>query len=187
MKKLFFTIPTKTTEDFLSSVKLNDLYELYSQAGYIILIPGESFGSAVEMLIECDVVYMFEGWEKYPDCQDFLSIAKNREKKLIGAITCGGNEHNPKIIKKTVLSYLDITEDQFSSKLRFKEITEARQIFCSICRNKTSLSLSKIGSYVRSGYSHSDVIHACEKARNLYEVEYKYRLKYWEIEKLLDV
>ena len=57
---------------------------------------------------------------------------------------------------------------------RKREIVELRQIFQWLCRNKTCLSLKKIGQ-ICGGRDHSTVINSCRVVNDLADTNKKYR------------
>jgi chromosomal replication initiator protein len=57
--------------------------------------------------------------------------------------------------------YADYLPSHISHSTRKREVLEPRQIFMWILRNKTTISLKKIGQ-ICGGRDHSTVIHACQ-------------------------
>lgn len=64
----------------------------------------------------------------------------------------------PETIRDHCTSFFCITQDDFQSVARNKNIVKARQFFSCLCRKLTRLSLSDIGSYMGKR-DHSTVIH----------------------------
>jgi len=64
---------------------------------------------------------------------------------------------------------LGVDVEQIKSKSRKPELVQCRQIICKLGREKTSLSLKKIGNEI-GGRDHATVIHNLES----FEADYEY-------------
>lgn len=79
------------------------------------------------------------------------------------------NGLEPERIKSIVASYYGIRVADMDSKKRNANIAFPRQVAIYLCRQYTSLSLSKIGM-IFGGRDHSTVVHSCDRIQKL---EYK--------------
>jgi chromosomal replication initiator protein len=70
-------------------------------------------------------------------------------------------------------AYADYLPTHISHSTRKREVLEPRQIFMWLIRNKTSISLAKIGSLC-GGRDHSTVIHACRKVDDYAATDRRY-------------
>ncbi|OGC21490.1 chromosomal replication initiation protein DnaA [candidate division WOR-1 bacterium RIFOXYB2_FULL_42_35] len=68
-------------------------------------------------------------------------------------------------IKKVAAQFYNVRIDDFSAKIRTKEIATARQVAMYLCRELTGASLPKIGGEF-GGRDHTTVMHACDKIRS---------------------
>ncbi|MDD3201491.1 MAG: chromosomal replication initiator protein DnaA [Bacteroidales bacterium] len=87
-------------------------------------------------------------------------------------------------IQSTVCNYFGITNDQFLSKTRKREIVQARQIAMYLSRNMTKTSLASIGSQL-GGKDHATVLHACNTVSDLIDTDRSFRQFVTDIEKQL--
>ena len=98
------------------------------------------------------------------------------------------SEHKVEIsvpkIQTTVCNYFNITEAQFVSKTRKREIVQARQIAMYLSRNLTKTSLASIGSQL-GGKDHATVLHACNTVCDLMDTDRGFRGYVTDIEKQL--
>jgi chromosomal replication initiator protein len=85
-------------------------------------------------------------------------------------------------IKRTVCDYFGLSLDAIYSKVRKREIVQARQIAMYFARNMTKHSLVQIGSEI-GGKDHATVLHSCKTVEDLYETDKTYRQHIMEIEK----
>ena len=90
-------------------------------------------------------------------------------------VTVGG-------IQNAVCSYFSISEEQFLSKTRKREIVQARQIAMYLSHTLTKTSLSSIGTQL-GGKDHATVIHACNTVADLMETDRSFRGYVAEIER----
>lgn len=72
---------------------------------------------------------------------------------------------SPQLIQSTVCEFFDISVEDMKAKKRTRELSYPRQIAMYITREKTDLSLPKIGELF-GGRDHTTVIHAIEKISN---------------------
>lgn len=87
-------------------------------------------------------------------------------------------------IQSTVCNYFGITNDQFLSKTRKREIVQARQIAMFLSRNMTKTSLASIGSQL-GGKDHATVLHACNTVSDLIDTDRSFKGFVNDIEKQL--
>ncbi|MDR0420064.1 MAG: chromosomal replication initiator protein DnaA [Prevotellaceae bacterium] len=85
-------------------------------------------------------------------------------------------------IKRTVCDYFGLSLDAIYSKVRKREIVQARQIAMFFARNLTKHSLAQIGAEV-GGKDHATVLHSCKTVEDLYETDKTYKQHVIEIEK----
>jgi len=71
------------------------------------------------------------------------------------------------------------------TKNRKSEIKEVRQIFQSLARTFTTLSLDKIGKFNNGNYDHSTVLHSIKIVQNHRETEKRYNYIFTKLEKRL--
>jgi chromosomal replication initiator protein len=73
---------------------------------------------------------------------------------------------SPADIMATTATYFGLTVDELRGSSRTQQIARARQIAMYLCRERTGLSLPKIGELF-GNRDHSTVIHACRKIAEL--------------------
>lgn len=88
-------------------------------------------------------------------------------------------------IQDVVCGYFNITQDQFLSKTRKREIVQARQIAMYLSRNLTKTSLSFIGQQI-GGKDHATVLHACNTVSDLMDTDKAFRGYVTDIERQLN-
>ena len=77
-----------------------------------------------------------------------------------------GNSVSPMEIVRTVADYFKLTQEELFGKSRSQAIVIARQIAMYFCREKTSMSLPKIGALF-GGRDHTTVMYAIKKVSDL--------------------
>jgi len=77
-----------------------------------------------------------------------------------------GNSVSPMEIVRTVADYFKLTQEELFGKSRSQAIVIARQIAMYLCREKTSMSLPKIGALF-GGRDHTTVMYAIKKVSDL--------------------
>lgn len=97
-------------------------------------------------------------------------VAENKVEITVGAI------------QDSVCNYFDISQTQFLSKTRKREIVQARQIAMYLSHTLTKNSLSTIGSLL-GGKDHATVIHACNTVSDLMDTDRTFRGYVTEIER----
>ncbi len=85
-------------------------------------------------------------------------------------------------IQNAVCSFFSISEDEFLSKTRKREIVQARQIAMYLSHSLTKTSLSSIGAQI-GGKDHATVIHACNTVMDLMDTDKAFRGYVSEIER----
>ncbi|MDR2293322.1 MAG: chromosomal replication initiator protein DnaA [Prevotellaceae bacterium] len=88
-------------------------------------------------------------------------------------------------IKRTVCDYFGLSLDVMYSKVRKREIVQARQIAMYFARKMTKQSLALIGSEI-GGKDHATVLHSCRTVEDLYDTDKSYRQHIIEIEKRIN-
>ena len=95
-----------------------------------------------------------------------IDLARRALQELVNS---DENGLEPERIKSIVASYYGIRVADMDSKKRNANIAFPRQVAIYLCRQYTSLSLSKIGM-IFGGRDHSTVVHSCDRIQKL---EYK--------------
>lgn len=90
------------------------------------------------------------------------------------------------IIKELVLKHFDLTLDQINVRRRDTELVQARHIIIYFAKNKTGLTLKKIGNLFNGGKDHTTVIHAIKAVRDLMDTNKYYKLQIQALEKVID-
>lgn len=90
------------------------------------------------------------------------------------------------IIKELVLKHFDLTWDQINVRCRDTELVQARHIIIYFAKNKTGLTLKKIGNLFNGGKDHATVIHAIKAVRDLMDTNKYYKLQIQALEKVID-
>lgn len=96
----------------------------------------------------------------------YIDLARRALQELVNS---DENGLEPERIKSIVASYYGIRVADMDSKKRNANIAFPRQVAIYLCRQYTSLSLSKIGM-IFGGRDHSTVVHSCDRIQKL---EYK--------------
>ena len=78
----------------------------------------------------------------------------------------------PEIVINAVANYYDLTPDKLTSKLRNADISEARNVAMSICRDYLELKYEKIGQ-IFGGRKHTTVMHGCDNVDENKELKKK--------------
>lgn len=89
-------------------------------------------------------------------------------------------------IQKLVCDYFGISVEQVKSKVRKREIVQARQISMYFAKDLTKSSLKVIGTHF-GGRDHSTVIHACQTVNDLMETDKKFKQDMEEISKRIKI
>ncbi|MDR2125215.1 MAG: chromosomal replication initiator protein DnaA [Prevotellaceae bacterium] len=88
-------------------------------------------------------------------------------------------------IKRIVCDYFGLSLDTIYSKIRKREIVQARQIAMFFARNMTKHSLSSIGAEI-GGKDHATVLHACKTVEDLSDTDKTFKQHITEIEKRIN-
>jgi chromosomal replication initiator protein len=88
-------------------------------------------------------------------------------------------------IKRIVCEYFGLSIDAIHSKVRKREIVQARQIAMYFSRSMTKHSLVVIGGEI-GGKDHATVLHACKTVDDLYDTDKSFKQHVTEIEKRLN-
>jgi chromosomal replication initiator protein len=87
-------------------------------------------------------------------------------------------------IQKLVCEYFEVPVDMVKSKVRKREIVQARQISMYLAKAHTKSSLKSIGAFF-GGRDHSTVIYACQTVEDLIETDKKFKTYVSDIMKKL--
>jgi len=87
-------------------------------------------------------------------------------------------------IQKLVCEYFEVPVDMVKSKVRKREIVQARQISMYLAKSHTKSSLKSIGAFF-GGRDHSTVIYACQTVEDLIETDKKFKTYVSDIMKKL--
>jgi chromosomal replication initiator protein len=112
-----------------------------------------------------------------------LDLAKQMMKNFVKN---SSREISIDYIQKLVCDYFGVGVDAVKSKVRKREIVQARQIAMYFAKDMTKASLKNIGSHF-GNRDHSTVIHACQTVNDLVETDKKYRRDVDEIEKRIKI
>lgn len=110
-----------------------------------------------------------------------LNLAKAMLKNFIKNTT---KEISMDYIQKLVCEYFEVPVEMVKSKLRKREIVQARQISMYLAKNHTKSSLKSIGAFF-GGRDHSTVIYACQTVEDLIETDKKFKSYVQDIQKKL--
>jgi chromosomal replication initiation ATPase DnaA len=107
-------------------------------------------------------------------CNEFLALNgyEHPLSPVIGAhkasiMRVNGFRSSIDLVLDVVASVTGVNEQRIKSKPRGKQpVTDARHIFCKICKEELGLSLAFIGEYL-SGRDHSTVINSLDKSLDL--------------------
>ncbi|MFC1477836.1 chromosomal replication initiator protein DnaA [Candidatus Margulisiibacteriota bacterium] len=88
------------------------------------------------------------------------------------------------LIKRVVSEYFNIPIEDLSVRKRTKEIAEARQVAMFLSRDMTTSSLPKIGEEF-GGRDHTTVMHACDKIKEVINVDPSFKQKVEEVKNIL--
>jgi len=90
----------------------------------------------------------------------------------------------PENIMKIVAESCGVTTEQILSKVRKREIVDARHIFCKILRNEFGYPYVKIGEIV-NGRDHTTAIHSVTTCNDRCKTEEGYKEHYNDIVNLI--
>lgn len=110
-----------------------------------------------------------------------LNLAKSMLKNFIKN---SSKEISMEFIQKLVCDYFEVPVDMVKSKIRKREIVQARQISMYLAKNHTKTSLKSIGAFF-GGRDHSTVIYACQTVEDLIETDKKFKSYVQDIQKKL--
>jgi len=82
----------------------------------------------------------------------------------------------PEVIIKEVCAYYDLTKKEILSKTRKREIITPRQMYQTLLKENTRLSLAQIG--MTTFKNHATIIHATKTIHNLIETDWKIKRDY---------
>ena len=112
-------------------------------------------------------------------CQMAIGVIRN-ERETTSAV---GTMSALQDLRITVCKALNISENDMQSKRRFREVTDARKIYCYIAWKYTLASFKLIGKTI--GKDHSTVIHAKNECMILGDKEFVNNVKY--VEKMVGI
>lgn len=110
----------------------------------------------------------------HPDV--FVGLPQSQLKKYL---TC-----SPATIIRIVSDYTNITPEDLRSKVRERNIVEARQLAMFFIYKNTPLTLKRIG--MEFNRDHSTVIHSKETVEDLYDTDKVFRKKVDDISDLIN-
>ncbi|WP_353184430.1 chromosomal replication initiator protein DnaA [Parapedobacter lycopersici] len=110
-----------------------------------------------------------------------LNLAKSMLKNFIQNTH---REISMDYIQKLVCDYFEVPVEMVKSKVRKREIVQARQISMYLAKNHTKTSLKSIGAFF-GGRDHSTVIYACQTVEDLIETDKKFKAYVQDIQKKL--
>jgi len=110
-----------------------------------------------------------------------LNLAKSMLKNFIKNTH---KEISMDYIQKLVCDYFEVPVEMVKSKVRKREIVQARQISMYLAKNHTKTSLKSIGAFF-GGRDHSTVIYACQTVEDLIETDKKFKSYVQDIQKKL--
>ncbi len=110
-----------------------------------------------------------------------LSLARSMLKNFIKH---SSKEISMEFIQKLVCDYFEVPVEMVKSKIRKREIVQARQISMYLAKNHTKTSLKSIGAFF-GGRDHSTVIYACQTVEDLIETDKKFKSYVQDIQKKL--
>ena len=87
-------------------------------------------------------------------------------------------------ICQTVCTHFSVSEEQFNSKRRTRDIALARQVAMYLCKQYTKMPLSAIGNAIGKK-NHATVLHACKTINNLLETDKDFRNQIDELHRKL--
>lgn len=87
-------------------------------------------------------------------------------------------------VRKAVCDYFNITNEEFMSPSRKRQIVQARQISMYLSRTLTNSSLSTIGEQT-GGKNHATVLHSCNTVNDLMATDRTFKHYVLEIQKTL--
>lgn len=94
------------------------------------------------------------------------------------------NQITPQKVIMAIEMVLGYSEEEIKDKTRKREIVEARQIFFSIIKKNTKMSLSSIGKLCRK--DHATVLHSIKTVENLCETDKSFLKKYQAIKEIAE-
>jgi chromosomal replication initiator protein len=83
------------------------------------------------------------------------------------------NNINPDTVLKIVSKKTGVSVNEILSRSRIREVSDARQMFCYIMREKYGMRYAKIGRII--GRDHATAIHSCKSHKDKCDVEREYR------------
>lgn len=89
-------------------------------------------------------------------------------------------------IQKIVCDYFSLPIEMIKSKVRKREVVQARQIAMYFAKNLTKSSLSMIGIHC-GGKDHATVLHACRTVNNLMETDKKFKANVNELQRKINI
>jgi chromosomal replication initiator protein len=110
-----------------------------------------------------------------------LELAEIMTNKLVNNTQ---QEHSVSEIQKVVCAYFSLTPESLMSKVRKRDIVQARQIAMYLSRCMTKASLSVIGAQI-GGKDHATVLHAYKTVCDLITTDKRFRQHVQAIEKRL--
>lgn len=86
---------------------------------------------------------------------------------------------------RIVCKYFDVDVEKAKSKSRKRELVEARQVYCYICKLYTKASLKTIAGYI-GGRDHTTAIHSIQEVKNHISTERHFKQSIIELEALVE-
>jgi chromosomal replication initiator protein len=87
-------------------------------------------------------------------------------------------------ITQIICQYYDISESDFNSAKRTREVAQARQVAMYLAKQYTKSPLAAIGSAI-GGRNHATVLHSCKAVSNMIETDKIFKAQIEELEKII--
>lgn len=110
-----------------------------------------------------------------------LDLAKSMLKNFVKNTQ---REISMEYIQDLVCEYFEVPVEMVKSKMRKREIVQARQISMYLAKSYTKSSLKTIGNFF-GGRDHSTVIYACQTVQDLIDTDKKFKSYVQDIQKKL--
>lgn len=110
-----------------------------------------------------------------------LELAKSMLKNFVKNTQ---REISMEYIQDLVCEYFEVPVEMVKSKMRKREIVQARQISMYLAKSYTKSSLKTIGNFF-GGRDHSTVIYACQTVQDLIDTDKKFKSYVQDIQKKL--
>lgn len=135
-------------------------------------------------LMYSDAIALLPGWQKSPTANLELQVARHANIRVVFLCSEMEDLALANLIMSLVLLDYGVLYEELTSKCRKQNLSDARWTYASITRQKTTLSLSRIGGLIAR--DHATTLHGIEKAEELLDTDRDFRNRYLSVKQQVE-